>query len=178
MIEILPYAELETGPTVSDETIRVIYEKMKSDGTLYTVFYDGTINSAEQFLSLLKSKNNYPIFILIDGMIGGVAWFNDLFRNRATAHFCGFKEVWGTHSVDMGKEALKYWFSFTNKDGSPMLDVILGVTPSEFSHAVNFIQKLGFKIIGEVPKVSYHEKTNSYSSATLSYIERNYESIR
>lgn len=172
MIDILPYVRMENGPSVPDETVRAVYQKIKLDGTFDTVFYDGSVRSEDEFFGLLRSPENYPIFILVDGVIGGVAWFNDLFRNRATAHFCGFKEVWGKHSVEMGKAALDYWFSFTKKDGSPMLDVILGVTPSEFKHAIKFIQSLGFKIIGEVPKVSYHANTSKYSSATLSYIER------
>lgn len=144
---------------------------MKLDGTFQTVFYDGTVNSSEDFLKVLKATHNYPVFPLVNGSIGAVAWINDLRKNYATAHFCVFKEHWGANSIAMGKAVLKYWFSFP-KDNGFLFDVILGVTPIEYTPAIRFIKKIGFTLIGEVPKVIYNAYTGKHSSAMLSYCER------
>lgn len=172
MIEVLPYVELDGKYTVEDEVVRVVFFKMLADETFQVVFYDGTVETPEAFINLLRAPHNYPVFVFVDQKIGGVAWINDAKDNHATAHFCVFREHWGKESVAMGKAVLDYWFSFTREDGSPMFDVILGVTPAVYKPALRFITQLGFKVVGEVPKVIYNAYTQQRGSAMLSYCER------
>jgi len=172
MITIVPYVELEGIYTVPDETVKAVFFKMHLDGTWGTVFYDGLTNTPEDFIALLRSPMNYPVFVLVDGIVGGVAWLNELRNNHGTAHFVVFKEHWGKNSTAMGKEVLQYWFSFKHEDGKPVFDVILGVTPSEYKPAIRFVTSLGFRVVGEVPKVIYNAYTKTNSNAVLSYCER------
>ncbi len=171
MINVLPYVELNGKWIVDDSVIASVFYKMVSDGTAETVFYEGEILSPEDFIRVLKSPGNLPCLVFVDEVIQGIAWLNELKGNHATAHFCVFKESWGQNSKDMGLAVLKYWFSFEN-NGKPLLDVILGVTPSEYRFALKFITDLGFKVVGEVPKVLYNVYKGAQSNAVLSYRER------
>lgn len=169
---LLPYVQLDGVYTVPDEVIVSVFYKMVSDKTAEIVFYEGTIRSPEDFLKTLKSPSVLPVFVLVEGKLQAVAWINDLKFNHATAHFCVFREAWGKYSRDMGREVLRYWFSFKKDEGSPLFDLILGVTPAEYKFALKFVSDLGFKIVGEVPKVLYNAYKQKSSNAVLSYCER------
>lgn len=171
-IEVFPYVEINGARTLSDDVIRNVFRKMQLDKTLEIVFYDGVVKTEDDLLRLLKSPHNYPAFVLVDGNIRAFAWFNDLHDGYATAHFCVFKESWGEEAGEMGKKVLSYWFSFKKEDGSPMFNLILGVTPSHYRHALRFIATLGFQTIGKVPRILYNAYLNKRVNAILSYCER------
>lgn len=171
-IEIVPYLEINGCRTFPDDVVIKIFEKMVSDRTTKVVFYNGKTRTVQDFIRLLKSPENNVVFGLVDGEVSGVAWLNEVNDNYGTAHFCIFKEAWGKCSTELGRAALNYWFSFKRDTGDPVLDVILGVTPSRYKNVLRFIESLGFKQIGEVPKVLYVEETGERMSAIFSYCER------
>lgn len=172
MIQILPYTKLNGEYTIDDNTLIALYYKMLGDKTFEIVFYDGEIRTSEDFLRLLKSKENFPAFVIEDNKIKAFAWLNDLKDNHAIAHFCVFKESWGNGVRDFGIEMLKYWFSFPKEDGAPLFDIILGVTPSGYKVVLKFIKDIGFHIVGDVPQVIWDAYKKRHTSATLSYCER------
>lgn len=171
-VTILPYVQVADEWTVPDATIIGLHAKLEQDGTFRHVFYDGEIKTADDLLRMLKNPVNVPSFVLVNGYVRGIAWLNSLQSNHATAHFCVFKEAWGSASVDMGKEMLKYWFSFKRDDGSPRFDLILGVTPAHYVKALRFIKQIGFALIGELPHILYDGYDNKRVAAVLSYCER------
>ncbi|MDD5189410.1 MAG: hypothetical protein PHE50_00025 [Dehalococcoidales bacterium] len=168
MIEILPYSE----NAISDEVIEETFKTIIKDNLYHIVFYDGTIKTEEDFRQLIKEKNNFALFGFVDRRLAGVAWVNALYDNHASPHFCIFREFWGRYSQSLGRRAIDCWFSIKNKYGKHLLDILTGVTPSEYKHAVRYISRLGFIVIGELPYVGYNALTKKYGSVTLSYIER------
>lgn len=98
--------------------------------------------------------------------MGGFAWFNEVSDNHCTGHFCFFKETWGKSAFRLAEAVLRYWFAMPNSVGAPLFDVIIGRTPSENRLAVRFIRKLGFVVVGEIPKIANGEPL------TVSYLER------
>lgn len=172
-ITILPYSKVDEVWTVPNETIFGIFQKLHTDGTFKTVFYDGKTKTKEDLLSIFQSPNNLVIFILVDGFIRGIAWINELNENHASVHFVGFKEVWGKQTVEMGKRALQFWFDFKKLDGSPRFDLLLGVTPSTYIHTLRFIKQIGCQLIyPAVPKVLFNGYENKRMNAIFSFIER------
>lgn len=170
-ISVVPYVEINGQRTIPDDVVRKVFWKLKDDGTLKVVFYEGLVKSEDDLLKLLKNPHNYPCFVFVNDDLRGLAWFNDLHDGYATAHFCVFKESWGRESLEMGKKVLDYWWSFPKGDG-PLLDLLLGVTPSKYSHALRFVSQLGFKAIGEVPRILHDAYENKRVNAVLSYCER------
>lgn len=171
MIDLVPYVEVNGTRTVSDGLLRQTFEKIKEDGSHISVFSEGGVKTPDDFIKMMKSPQNLPVFVLVDKKISGLAWINGCVENRAFGHFCFFKEVWGTRSLEMGKAVLKYWFSFPGNDG-PLFDIILGMTPGGNKKALGFITRLGFERVGEIPKMSRNAYTGDRDSIVLSYYMR------
>lgn len=172
MIELIPYVEINGNRSLSDDNVKQIFHRMKSEGTLHVVFYDGSIKTEDDFVAYLKSPNNLPVFILSDGELSGLAWLNRVEGNHATAHFCLLKNVWGEKSYDVGKKVLSYWFSFPGSDGEPLFDLLLGVIPSFNQKAIKYIEKLGFRVIGEIPKLYKNVYSGKFETTSISYVLR------
>ena len=51
-----------------------------------------------------------------------------------------------------GKLVLDYWRAFV-VGNRPLFDVILGIIPSANNRAVEFVQRIGFVKLGEIPKM-------------------------
>lgn len=152
-IGIVPYAELQPGiRTVSDQIILGFAVEAIQDGTFWRVFVDSPIDSPETFLNAMKSPANVPVFFFVGTDPIGVAWLNGCNGSRAFAHFLFLRKAWGKHTLQAGKIGLEYWFSFKVGDES-LFDVILGVIPSRNERAVGYVRRLGFSVLGNVPKM-------------------------
>lgn len=119
---------------------------MVYDKTLYKVF-DGKIATPEEFLKFIKSEENLVIFFSVENIISGFAWLTSINKNFAFAHFCLFKEVWGEIAMDIGYKSIEYWKSFK------LFKVILGLINKKNRLAINYIKRLGFVEVGEIPAV-------------------------
>jgi hypothetical protein len=165
---LVPYVELNGSRTISDQELKHIFAQIKREGTLSTVFTDGKISTEEEFVDTVKEPTNHFVFILIDGKIRGFAWLNSCSDNHAFGHFCFLKEVWGA-TDEIGKEVLKYWFSFPGPDG-PLFELILGLIPKFNQRAQKFIERLGFVRVGEIPSIT--RKGADRVPSILSYVLR------
>jgi len=169
---LVPYVELNGSRTISDDILISVFNQTKEDGIFDTVFYEGNINTEQDFISIMKSANNYPVFIFDEDKTPlGYAWLNGLGNNHAFAHFCYLKRSWGKHTQEFGSKLLKYWFSFPGEEGL-LFDVILGNVPDFNKHAHKYIEKLGFKKVGEIPKMCINKSSNRKSSYYLYYYLR------
>ena len=150
-ILLIPFAKVGDHYNLQDNVLISIWNKIIAQKLLNKVFYDGSITSAKQFVDMMKHPSNLPV-IAYNGEILGFGWLNDMAKNRALAHFCMFREAWGKHTLEIGHKFLDYWFSL-EQNGEPLFRVLVGNTPPWNKPAVSFIQRLGFKIVGEIPYV-------------------------
>jgi len=145
---------------------------MVLDNVLKDVWYAGEVLDAEQFIDQMKSPGNTVVFFLYEGKPAGFAWLNASQDIHAFTHFCMLKNVWGKASVEIAHRLLAWWFAM-EKDGTPLLEVILGRTPKHNKRAVKFLDKVGMKVVGEIPLLSlnYYDQ-GARSPAVISYITR------
>lgn len=151
-IILIPYSEVNGARTIPDEEIYQAFEIMKNERTLDIVHYDQKIETPEDFIDLVKRPGNLFSFFYDEKEMLGMGWVNGVSKTHAFAHFCTFKKSWGDRSVLMGKMALDYWMSFD--DGEPLFNVIIGMIPSFNKRAIQYIQKLGFVTLGDIPKMA------------------------
>jgi len=150
---IIPYVNLNGSMTLADSTVKQCWDKMINDGTAKVVFPDG-INNAEEFLSFMKSPFILPQLIFYKNEVAGFTWLSEVCKNSAVGNFCFFKPFWGYGiPEELGQLVLDYWFAFPGKDG-PLFDVIVGKTPEGNRKAIQYIQKIGFTILGAIPYLS------------------------
>jgi hypothetical protein len=108
MFTHIPYAEHVSG--IEDHTIRCLYERTFDEGIGDTLFNDGSIQNAEEFLKSMKSPGTCFFIVVrnVDRAAVGFWWLNRLTKTHAWCHFVAFKEMWGTeHTVPIGKEAMR-----------------------------------------------------------------------
>lgn len=161
MITLIPYVYMDGSWTATDEVMATIYKTLRDDGTFETVFYDGLINDADDFIEMMQSRNNLPVIVLMDDDISGVAWLNSISDNRAFAHFAFFKKIWGK-TEEVGQSLLEYWLDIPNSEGGKLFDILMGLVPSFNERAHKFVERVGFKRLGEIPHlVKVHGKRES-----------------
>lgn len=165
-IQLVPYVELESGWTLPDEFLYSLAGQMVREGTFHRVFYDGHITTPEQFLATMQKPANVPVFFFDGTEPLGFAWLNGLNGGLAFAHFGGLKSARG-RSVRVGQLALAYWMkNFT------FLRLILGITPQPNRLAVRFIERIGFRVLGEIPNVLWDAYQAERVPAVISYYVR------
>src|ERR1043165_1452481 len=123
---LIPYSFVQGNWTLSDGVLRDIYEKCDDEGTLRTVFYEGKIQTVDQFIQMMKNPANIPVFVFKGYVPIGFAWLNGASGYHAFGHFCFLQASWGKDSKEAAALILHYWMAFARDDGAPVFDVILG----------------------------------------------------
>lgn len=169
-VSFVPYTEINGIRTVLDEDVRKVFDTMESDETLQIVFCDGSVSDRDYFLKFMKVENNLVSFIFYKNKIVGFAWINGISKNYCYSHFCLFKSVWGKKTDTIGRMLIDYWMGFKDESGDGLFDILIGMIPSFNTSAINFIKKLGYVVIGEVPMIARRQSTKG--PMTISYYRR------
>ena len=93
---------------VPDETLIQIYDRLVAEGTLKTVFYDGSVQTVEDFMSHFSSGPSLLYFI-IDSYkrTVGIGWLNSFDQRTAQGHFVFFRGTFNKETLECGKESIK-----------------------------------------------------------------------
>ena len=177
-ISLVPYVELNGTRTASDNKMAELFKSVVDQKLLRWVFCEGHVRGPDEFLRVMKDPGNLVVLVVVGETISGFAWLNELRTNRATAHFCFLKDVWGKTAVKAGKQIIDYWFTFTKESGSQMFDVITGLTPANNHKAISFIKRMGFTILGEIPYTCHDQFALKKVPGVVSYKTRSIEDGR
>lgn len=158
---------MEDGWSLPDEFIFSVAIKAQMSGVMTRVFYDGSVSQPKDFLAAMQNKTNYPVFGFHKGEPIGWAWLNGLAETHAQVHFCTLPSAGAKLALKGAKAALLYWFT-----AMPNLRVITGFTPANNLVAVKFIERVGFKRVGDIPNMLVDAYTGESVDAVLSYYER------
>ncbi|MHB8123110.1 MAG: GNAT family N-acetyltransferase [Desulfuromonadaceae bacterium] len=170
---LIPYIEIDGAWTIPEEAMMGIYRLMVKEETATAVFCSGAVKTETDFVAACQSKGTYTVVILKnDGQPAAIIWLKDFCLNHAYGHFCFFKSVWGKQTIDAGRMALDHFFHFARPDGKGLLHVLIGVFPGKNKKALEFVRKLGFTIVGTIPKMIYDEQEDKMVDAVFSYVER------
>lgn len=158
MIELIPYVNLpDHGWTFSDDRVVGFYAQMEQDGTLGTVFYDGSVKSAFDFLKDMK-RPGCQLFLVADVTENGfprdigIVFLNDFQARWCQFHFCVFSNAWGDGIEKIGNEVILQIMTMKTVDGSRYLhDMILGIVPACNERAVEYVKEVGGKIMCRLP---------------------------
>lgn len=168
---VIPVMQTEDGYTISDRTLKLIWETIVDEGKMETVFYNGAVKNAGDFVHYLRREDVYPVVVYdVDKeKFTGLAWVNNLNEGTAQCHFCTFNV--GQQSpgepVLMGHEVLSFWHKFPTE----VLGVLVGIVPATNEKAVEYAEKLGFTNIGEIPNYCNTVYMESRSPGVVMYKE-------
>ncbi len=167
-MDLIPYVKIDNDWSLGDDIFVLAFSLMVRDGTLEDVFYDGGVKTAKDLQIMFQDSVNLPVFIVEDGSLLGIAWLNGLAGSSAMAHFCLYREVFGEKSLEIGNKMIDYLFDFPGEQGK-LFDVLIGMIPSFNSKAINYVQKIGFVKVGEIPFVAHHKYKNKKYPMIITY---------
>ncbi len=169
-VALVPYVKIDDAWTVPNDVIRGLAEQFQKEGTFGLVFFEGYIKSPADFLEAMQAPGNVPVLVYAGHGPVGIAWLQGVGGSIAFAHFCFLKRTWGRQSLEIGRLLLKYWMSFQS-DGGAVLDTIIGNIPTMNSRAISYVRKIGFRLLGDVPRMMRSE-SGERRSATILYYSR------
>ena len=141
-------------------------------GLAEVVFYDGRIRCVGDFVEYFSSPENHVYGIYLEGEPGGLAWLNGHEGRSARVHFTSLSpRVYREHAVPMGRCFTQGMLN-ASRGGEYVLDVLVGVTPSDNRLALRFIRRLGFARVGEVPHALWLAGRRQSGAAVVSYLTR------
>lgn len=152
---LVPYVFNGVTWSIPDEAMLNLFEQLKENNITDKLFYGMDINAVKFFSIFKNPANQMHVFWLDDLRPGFMAWLNSWGYNYAFAHFTGFPWTWGKRTQEYTKQTLAYWFGFNRKDGTPLLDLILGLTPANNRLAVRAAKRAGFSVLAEVPDIQF-----------------------
>ena len=92
----------------------------------------------------MQRPSTVAVFVLRGRRVIGFAYLNGFQGNMAFGHFCFMRECHDTVD-DIGRQIMSYW------TGPLGVDYVMGVVPGFNDRAMDFVQRIGFKRVGEVP---------------------------
>ena len=168
---LVPYVLHEGQWTLPDHFLRLLVQEFKAEKTFDQVFFEGAVKTADEFVQLMQNPSNVPVFLFRGKECLGCAWLNGSAGNMAFAHFCFKKHAWGKWTLHMGRMLMDYWFSFPGED-EPLFEFIFGLMPGFNKAATKYVERLGWKYLGSVPKMMKCEYRADRASAEIYYISR------
>lgn len=156
---LVPYVKLDGEWSIGDLIMHEVWNKMRRDRTLRTVFRDGEADTLERFMRVAQAPDNVVsvIFSREDATepptadIVAIVWLNRFGPNYALVNHCFFKEYWG-ETQEVANIVLEYWFAMKH-GGKTIFDTLVGQTPADNRLGIAFARRLGFTILGEIPHV-------------------------
>lgn len=170
---IVPYMHIDGVPTFRDSSIMEMFDKMERDGTVDSVFFDGSVRTREEFLRRMRQPGIqlYGVFVKDSDVPVGFIWMEMFGKRTARGHFCAFSEYWGD-AYKIGHEILVILLSMRDSDGNYVLDAIYGFTPKDNTLALGALEAAGFKVAGTLPNAFYYESLDRACDGVMMYFTR------
>lgn len=168
-IEIEVYCKSRNNYNSSDTHLAHIYRRIVREKTLLTVFYDGSIKNTKDFINFFERENNELFFVNYNGKEAGFFWLNRFVQKSAFITYCLYKDYWGKKSLEISQDCIKALFNKRDSHGDHLLDVLLGLTPSNNKLALKFLSKINMTIVGKIPGIIWDAKTEKTVDGVLSY---------
>lgn len=177
------YGEVDGVRTLKDSQLEALFEKAKQENVLQTVMYSDDMEqlTSKAFIAIFKSEMRASWLVFYDGKLAGWVWLDDFGHRTARIHFCFFKWLGKERlTVRVNRELLWQLLNMGFK-GDTRLAAIRGETPSFNKLAVRFIQKVGLRVIGEIPSAAYRHQDGVtypmvYSFINLDILKPHFES--
>lgn len=160
-ISLTQYTRVDGIPTLRDSEIYSIWHRMKAEGSLRWVNFEGDIDTAELFYHALDKA--FACFIVhYNSQLSGILWLNRYHHGRAQLHFCSFKNVWGYLALGIGKYTIDRLFGIKHPvTGEPILHALLAVVPVNNRLVLKFAAGCGFKRTGKIEDYFFEKTTQS-----------------
>lgn len=154
------------------ERIYDFWKQFQEDRLNPILFYDGGIEDFPAFRTWLAAKDKDARFVAdLDGEIKALYWLNNPLGKSVMIHFCFLRKAF-CKQEEIGLYVVKSLLFCTDAKGEYVLSALFGLTPKPYRHALSFIQKLGFCLMGELPAACYFARKKAYKNGIVSILTK------
>lgn len=171
-VEMQPYCEVDGCWTYSDREMKAFLDRMDADGNLEKAFVGWCDLDRDNIVRHFKRPDVVVYIVYVDGEVGALTWLDSLHGMSAQIHFCTFPDMSMRKRIAGGKYVINTLINETNENGEPVIDVITGITPTEFSTACRFVRLIGMKFACNIPGIVWNAKKQRGMEGQISYITR------
>ncbi|CCO25012.1 hypothetical protein [Maridesulfovibrio hydrothermalis] len=169
------FRDFDGSLSLSDDHLKWFWEKMGKAGQISVVFYDGSVESFEDFKKLAKLKDQHFFLGFKDGRPAGMFWLNGFTQRSCFVHLTIIPDFHGKAALQMGRGVLRHLLSVTDVSGSYILDCVKGLIPVMNSLACRMAQRSGFEKAGVIQKAVYLAAEDKSVDAAIFCAVRNNE---
>lgn len=159
---------------LTEQELKTIWKTLCEEGKKEIVFYDGEITNEHDFIQFMQDDMNYVYAAYERGNLLALVWLNNFLGRCGMIHFTMFYNSKGKEQ-SIALFLLKFLL-FSKHKGEYCLDALYGLTPRVYRHALSIIEKLGFRLVAEMPSSVFFQKKEqkSLKSAVFSIMKREY----
>ena len=142
---IWPVVKMDDGLwSAPDVMLEGIWKQMVEEGRFNTLFYTGYVRTLADWMDWCKTPANLMQIVVDVGRtkLAAVTWLNNIKDGTAECHFC----MLGPPHPELGRTVLEYWSAL------PGVKVIVGCTPENYTTAIKYAKRIGFKEAGMIPQ--------------------------
>lgn len=155
------------------ENIYAFWKQFQEDNLNPVLFYDGEMEDFSAFLTWLSAKDKDARFVAdLNGEIKALYWLNNPLGKSVMIHFCFLRNAF-CEQEEIGRYVVKSLLLCTDRNGEYVLSALYGLTPKPYRHALAFIQKLGFRLLGELPEACYFARKKAWKNGIVSILTKN-----
>lgn len=171
-LNLIPYTQINGEWTIPDDLIMGLFDKMVADGNYQTFYLNAAVKSREKFLKTCKNPVFAVHIIVRDDGVPVTLWvLQGTTNNFAYVHICGFEGATREEKLESAHMSKDYWFSL-ERDGKPILDVLIGIFPETNKSIKNFAVRAGWKVLGTIPRILYDYWQGKQVGGTYCYVAR------
>ena len=161
------------GDTPEDHAyLNYIFDRACRERILARTYYDGTVQTKEDFIKDVLRPGSLPFLVLWEGRPAGFTWFNSIEGRSARGHFLIFRDAWGKkRTIPIGRGIFTYIMTRADQDGY-LFDVILGLTPVKNVLAWRLALMCGAVSVGVIPHGAYIAAIGKSEDALLMSVTR------
>lgn len=141
--------------SLSDAHLKWFWEIMKKGRQIPIIFYDGSVDSFEEFKTLVKTEDQHFFIGFQDQEPAALFWLNGFGSRSCYVHISVMPEFYGNQAVQMAQGGLRHLLSVTDVSGRYLFDCIKALIPVKNPLACRMATKAGFTKIGIMPRAAY-----------------------
>ena len=169
---LLPYMKSDGIPTLKDSEIMA-----------ETIFFDGQLNSREEWLDSITTGRNALYVALLKTLEPGpfgrskvepaaICWLNNANGKAIEMHWCVFSKFWSNGSADIMRFAADKLINMKSDDEEYVFDVLIGLVPVTNQRAISLSRKAGGIAEYVVPNALYDYRSSKSVDAMLVHYTR------
>ena len=159
--------------SLSDGHLKWFWEIMKKGRQIPAIFYDGLVESSEDFIELAKMNDQHMFLGFKDQKPSGLFWLNGFSSRSCYAHFSIMPDFYGEQAAQMGSGVVRHLLAVTDASGLYIFDCIKALIPVKNPLACRMAVKSGFNKIGVIPQAAYWAADDQSVDAAIFCAVRN-----